>query len=56
MAHALNDLGDRYGDLGRREDALPPFLEAMEIRRSLASANPASLSDLAVTLDSLVEY
>ncbi|MFM7286810.1 MAG: AAA family ATPase, partial [Cyanobium sp.] len=38
LARALNNLGVRYSELGRREEALPPTEEAVKIRRDLSAA------------------
>ena len=54
LAKALNNLGVFYSDLGRREEALPPTLEAAEIYRKLSEANPgAFLPGLAMSLNNL---
>ena len=53
LAGALNNLGIRYSELGRREDALPPTEEAVTLRRELAATNPAFLPDLARALNNL---
>jgi CHAT domain-containing protein/tetratricopeptide (TPR) repeat protein len=54
LAMSLNNLGNRLGDLGRREEALTAAEEAMRIRRRLARKNPAAfLPDLAKSLNSL---
>ena len=44
---ALNNLGIRYSELGRRAEALAPTEEAVDIYRALAADNPAFLPDLA---------
>ena len=44
---ALNNLGIRYSEVGRRQDALAPTEEAVRLYRDLAAANPAFLPDLA---------
>ncbi len=54
LAIALNNLGSCYSELGRREEALNAALEAAEIYRKLAEANPgAFLPDLAASLNNL---
>jgi superkiller protein 3 len=50
---ALNNLGNRYSELGRRQEALAPTEEAVRIRRELAKTNPAFLNDLAGSLNNL---
>jgi tetratricopeptide (TPR) repeat protein len=50
LAAALNNLGIRYSELGRREEALQPTEEAVRIRRELSQSNPAFLPDLATSL------
>ena len=45
---ALNNLGIRYSEVGRRQDALAPAEEAVRLHRELAAANPAFLPDLAM--------
>ena len=53
LASALNNLGNRYSSLGRREEALQPTEEAVRIRRELSQSNPAFLPDLAMALNNL---
>ena len=54
LAMALNNLGFRLLELGRREPALKAGEEAVEIYRRLAAANPAAFEpDLAVALNNL---
>jgi tetratricopeptide (TPR) repeat protein len=50
LAMALNSLGNRYSELGRREEALQPTEEAVGIYRELSQSNPAFLPDLATSL------
>ena len=51
---ALNNLGNRLSELGRREAALGPAEEAVKIRRKLAAANPDAYEpDLATALNNL---
>jgi tetratricopeptide (TPR) repeat protein len=51
---SLNNLGNRFSRLGRREDALAASQEAVDIYRSLAQARPdAFLPDLAMSLGAL---
>ena len=50
---ALNNLGNRYSEVGRRQDALAPAEEAVQLHRELAAANPAFLPDLATALNNL---
>jgi len=53
-ARRLNDLGIALSALGRRDDALAPTQEAVDIRRKLAQSNPAAfLPDLATSLNNL---
>jgi len=47
---ALNNLGIRYSELGRREEALQPTEEAVGIYRELSQSNPAFLPNLATSL------
>ncbi|MGB4086682.1 tetratricopeptide repeat protein [Methanothrix sp.] len=50
-ARRLNDLGNALSALGRRDEALAPAQEAVDIRRKLAHSNPAAfLPDLAMSL------
>jgi tetratricopeptide (TPR) repeat protein len=53
LAMALNNLGKRYSNLGRRKEALKPTEEAVRIQRELSQSNPALLQDLASTLNNL---
>jgi tetratricopeptide (TPR) repeat protein len=54
LAAWLNRLGNRLGDLGRREDALAAAREATDIYRRLAADRPdAFLPDLAMSLTNL---
>jgi tetratricopeptide (TPR) repeat protein len=53
LAMALNNLGIRYSELGRREEALLPTEEAAGIYRELSQSNPAFLPDLASALNNL---
>ncbi len=54
LASALNDLGVQLSDLGRREEALAPAQEAVDLRRALANVNPAAhRPDLAMALSNL---
>jgi tetratricopeptide (TPR) repeat protein len=53
LAAALNNLGIRYSELGRREEALQPTEEAVRIRRELSQSNPAFLPNLAAALNNL---
>jgi len=53
LASALNNLGIRYSELGRRQDSLAPTEEALEHFRALAAENPAFLPDLAKALKNL---
>ena len=50
---ALNNLGIRYSEVGRRQDALAPAEEAVQLYRELARANPAFLPNLAISLNNL---
>jgi len=49
----LNNLGNRYSEVGRRADALAPTEEAVTLYRELAAANPAFLPNLAMALNNL---
>ena len=53
LAGALNNLGVRYGELGRREEALQPTEGAVGIYVELSQNNPAFLPDLATALNNL---
>ena len=54
LATSLNNLGNRLSELGRREEALTPTHEAVNLRRVLAKQNPAAyLPDLAISLNNL---
>ncbi len=53
LASALNNLGYRYSELGRREEALQPTEEAEGIYRELSQSNPAFLPDLSGALNNL---
>jgi tetratricopeptide (TPR) repeat protein len=53
LAAALQELGNRLGEVGRHHDALPPTEEAVAIRRELAAQNPAFRADLAMALNNL---
>jgi tetratricopeptide (TPR) repeat protein len=53
LASALYNLGVSYSQLSRPSEALPPTLEAVEIRRKLAANNPTNLGDLAIALNNL---
>ena len=54
LAGRLNNLANRLGDVGRREEALETAGEAVTIRRQLAEASPAAyLPDLAMSLSNL---
>ncbi len=54
LARLANNLGNRYSDLGRREEALQAAIEAVEIYRKLSAERPdAFLPDLAMSLNNL---
>ena len=53
LARALNNLGNRYSELGRRHEAVAPTEEAVTLYRQLAATNPAFLPDLASALNNL---
>jgi len=53
LASALNNLGIRYSNLGRRKEALQPAEEAVGICRELSQSNPAFLPNLAGALNNL---
>ena len=53
VASALNALGIRYSEVGRRADAVEPTQRAVEIYEALAAENPAFLNDLAGSLNNL---
>jgi tetratricopeptide (TPR) repeat protein len=53
LAMALNNLGNRYSELARREKALQSTEEAVRIRRGLSQSNLAFLPDLASALNNL---
>src|SRR5262249_32270523 len=53
-ARLLNNLGKRFSDLGRRDEALATANEAVDTCRALAAARPeAFLPDLAGSLNNL---
>ena len=57
LAMSLNNLGNRLGALGRREDALRACNEAVGRYRQLAEARPgAFLPDLAASLNNLSNH
>src|ERR1700724_3463926 len=43
LAMSLNNLSNRLGELGRREEALAAIEQAGEVRRELASSRPDAL-------------
>ncbi len=53
LASALNTLGNRYAEVGRRDDALAPAEEAVSLYRELAAENAAYLPNLAGALNNL---
>ncbi|MGN6870834.1 MAG: tetratricopeptide repeat protein, partial [Solirubrobacteraceae bacterium] len=53
LAGSLNNLGNRYSDVGRRADAVAPAERAVEICEELAAENPAFLNNLAGSLNNL---
>jgi tetratricopeptide (TPR) repeat protein len=53
LASALNNLGIRYSEVGKRQEAVAPTEEAVRIRRELAERNPAFLPGLASALNNL---
>ncbi len=53
LAMALSNLGNRYSEVGRRQEAVAPTEEAVALRRDLAAANPAYQPDLAAALNNL---
>jgi CHAT domain-containing protein/tetratricopeptide (TPR) repeat protein len=53
LAASLTNLGNRYSELGRRQEALAPTEEAVKIYRELAKVNPAFQGDLATSLNNL---
>ncbi|HST85549.1 MAG TPA: tetratricopeptide repeat protein, partial [Kineosporiaceae bacterium] len=53
LATALNNLGGHYSEVGRRQEAVAPVEEAVQMRRVLAAENPAYLPDLATALNNL---
>jgi len=54
LAGSLNNLSNRLGDVGRRDEALAAIQDAVEIRRRLAAANAAAYEpDLALSLNNL---
>jgi len=50
---ALNNLGNRYSEVGRRQDAIAPAEEAARLYREQAAENPAYLPSLAMALNNL---
>jgi CHAT domain-containing protein/tetratricopeptide (TPR) repeat protein len=53
LASSLNNLGVRYSDLGRRQEALATTELAVKLYRELAKTNPAYQGDLASSLNNL---
>jgi len=53
LAMALSNLGNRYSEVGRRQEAVAPTEEAVALRRDLAAANPAYQPDLVAALNNL---
>ena len=53
LASALNNLGTRHRELGRRDEALQPTEEAVGFFRELSQSNPAFLPGLASALNNL---
>jgi tetratricopeptide (TPR) repeat protein len=53
LAMSLNNLGNRYSAVGKRQEALAPTEEAVSICRELAETNPAFLPGLAMSLNDL---
>jgi CHAT domain-containing protein/tetratricopeptide (TPR) repeat protein len=53
LASSLTNLGGRYSELGRRQEALASTEEAVKINRELAKTNPAVLPDLAMSVTNL---
>jgi hypothetical protein len=54
LAWSLNNLGNRYGEANRRDEALQAALEATDLYRQLAQTNPAAFTpDLARSLNNL---
>ncbi|MFI6232810.1 tetratricopeptide repeat protein, partial [Micromonospora sp. NPDC050784] len=56
LASALNNLGNHYGEVGRRSDAVAPGEEAVTTYQELAATNPAFLPDLASALNNLSNH
>src|SRR5207237_3275 len=53
LAATLHNLGLRYAELDRLEEALPPTRQAVALRRELAERNARHRPDLASSLSSL---
>ncbi|MGI8776360.1 MAG: AAA family ATPase [Acidimicrobiales bacterium] len=53
LAMALNNLGIRYAEVGRRGEAVAPTEEAVALYRALAADNDAFVPDLAMALNNL---
>ena len=53
LALALDNLGGRYSERGRRQEALAPSEEAVRLYRDLAAGDPAFRSNLAIALSNL---
>ncbi|MFE5859105.1 tetratricopeptide repeat protein [Streptomyces virginiae] len=57
LAAALNELGIRLSEVGRREDAVTAAAEAVALRRRLAETDPARYEDgLATALNNLATF
>src|SRR6266545_3542961 len=53
LALALNNLGSRYSEVGRRVEAVAPAEEAVSLHEELTAANAAFLPELAMALGNL---
>ena len=53
LAGALSNLGVRYVEVGRRDDAVAVTEEAVQLRRQLVASDPELAADLAAGLDNL---
>jgi tetratricopeptide (TPR) repeat protein len=49
----LNNLGNRYSEVGKRQEAVAPTEQALKIYRELAQTNPVFLPNLAGALNNL---
>jgi tetratricopeptide (TPR) repeat protein len=54
LCNHLDNLGEQYVDLGRPEDGLPHYQEALKIRRELSQTHPENRQYTLALVDSLI--